>query len=304
MSLLREIQNDLASPGGDVASVLRKCKILSARLGSGDLAAWVDLELNGYPEAQPIPEYRHLATSCYANFLNIAWRANKQSVPLAIVPEALRDGLRRVEFRGGIASVASFTRTGAVINRPELTFVLQDKMFPDMNCVSAWMEISGSEFEQLVSAVKNRILDFVLKIEAENPAAGEAPPNSHPVPEEKLRPLVNNFFGTIGNVSQNTHHAIQTTSIEIREQGDLARLVREFTDHIDELHLSQREKQRAEAQIATLQAQLTDDPDPLIVGRTISTLRNITEGAIGSLLATAAQPTIWHWIQQAMTALR
>ena len=177
-------------------------------------------------------------------------------------------------------------------------------MFPDMNCVSAWMEISGSEFEQLVSAVKNRILDFVLKIEAENPAAGEAPPNSHPVPEEKLRPLVNNFFGTIGNVSQNTHHAIQTTSIEIREQGDLARLVREFTDHIDELHLSQREKQRAEAQIATLQAQLTDDPDPLIVGRTISTLRNITEGAIGSLLATAAQPTIWHWIQQAMTALR
>ena len=115
---------------------------------------------------------------------------------------------------------------------------------------------------------------------------------------------MNNFFGTIGNVSQNTHHAIQTTSIEIREQGDLARLVREFTDHIDELHLSQREKQRAEAQIATLQAQLTDDPDPLIVGRTISTLRNITEGAIGSLLATAAQPTIWHWIQQAMTALR
>lgn len=222
-----------------------------------------------------------------------------------MVPEALRDGLRRVEFRGGIASVVSFTRSDAVINRPELTFVLQDKMFPDMNCVSAWMEISGSEFEQLVSAVKNRILDFALKIEAENPAAGEAPPNSQPVPEEKLRPLVNNFFGTVGNVSQNAHTAIQATSIEIREQQeDLARLVREFTDHIDELHLGQREKQKAEAQIATLQAQLRDEPDPLIVERTISTLQNITEGAIGSLLATAAQPTIWHWIQQAMTALR
>lgn len=69
MSLLREIQNDLANPGGDVTSVLRKCKILSARLGSDDLAAWVDLELDGYPEAQPTPEYRHFSHKLLCKFL-------------------------------------------------------------------------------------------------------------------------------------------------------------------------------------------------------------------------------------------
>jgi hypothetical protein len=57
MSLLREIQNDLSSSGSDVPTVLRKCKILAARLGSNELASWVDFELNGYPESQPIPEY-------------------------------------------------------------------------------------------------------------------------------------------------------------------------------------------------------------------------------------------------------
>jgi hypothetical protein len=67
-------------------------------------------------------------------------------------------------------------------------------MFPELQCVGAWGEIGGSEFQQLLSAVNNRVLDFVLKIEAENPNAGEAPLNTHPVPEEKLQPLVQNYF--------------------------------------------------------------------------------------------------------------
>src|SRR5438105_11648610 len=153
MSLLREIQSDLASPDGDVTSVLRKCKILAARLGSADFGTWVDWELNGYPEFQPTPDYRRLRSNCYANFMNVAWRANKQSVPMALVPETFRDKLSRIEFRDGIARVTSFTSNGCVINTPELAFVLQRKMFPDMECVGAWMEISGGEFEQLVSAI-------------------------------------------------------------------------------------------------------------------------------------------------------
>ena len=61
MSLLREIQNELARSGADVTAVLRKCKILAARLGSAEFAKWVDFHLGGYPEDQPIPEYRQLA---------------------------------------------------------------------------------------------------------------------------------------------------------------------------------------------------------------------------------------------------
>jgi hypothetical protein len=76
----------------------------------------------------------------------------------------------------------------------------------------------------------------------------------------------------------------------------------EFGNHLNELALDARQKQKAEAQIATLQAQLTDEPDPVIVRQAGRTLRNITEGAIGSLLATAVQPAVWQWIQQVMAA--
>lgn len=302
MSLLREIQTDLAATGGDVASVLRKCKILAARLGSQEFARWIDWELNGYPESQATPPYRKLPCSCYANFINTAWRLNRQPVPLVLVPEEYREGLDSVQFREGIAKVMAFVPKGAQIDRPELIFLLQGKMYPSTNCVGAWMEIPGSEFEQLISAVKNRILDFVLEVEVQNPSAGEASPNSQPVPAEKLQPLVNYFFGSVGNVAQSSWDFTQTAKVPKQHQ-ELAKLVTNIADHLDELNLGPSQRQKAEAQIATLKAQLSDDPDPVIVKQAGRTLRNITEGAIGSLIATAVQPGLWHGIQQTMGKL-
>jgi hypothetical protein len=89
----------------------------------------------------------------------------------------------------------------------------------------------------------------------------------------------------------------QTTGLQL---SDLTKLVMVIADHLDELQLDARQKQRAEVQIATLKTELVGDPDPVIVTQALRTLRNITEGAMGSLLATAMQPTVWHWIQQAL----
>jgi hypothetical protein len=120
--------------------------------------------------------------------------------------------------------------------------------------------------------------------------------------EKRSPPPVHNvFYGAVGNLAQNSEHFSQTVSMEIQPQG-LAKLVSELTAHLDELNLDTRQKQRAEAQIATLKAELAADPDPTIVSQAGRTLRNITEGAIGSLLATAAQPGVWHWIHQTLAS--
>jgi hypothetical protein len=87
----------------------------------------------------------------------------------------------------------------------------------------------------------------------------------------------------------------QTTGIQ---PGELMKFVTEIAAHLGELNLDARQTQRAEAQIATLKTELSGDPDPTIVGQALRTLRNITEGAIGSLIAAAAQPSVWTWINQ------
>jgi hypothetical protein len=95
----------------------------------------------------------------------------------------------------------------------------------------------------------------------------------------------------------------QAVTYSAQDLADLSRLVSEIAAHIDELRLDTRQKLKANAQIATLKAQLTDEPDPVIVKQAGRTLRNITEGAIGSLLATAAQPTVWAWVREIMPRL-
>jgi hypothetical protein len=286
-------------------TVLRKCKILATRLDSNEFAQWVEWELNGYPSSQPIPDYRRLIITYYASFLSVGWRVKKAAIPLHIVPEEHWESFKYIEFRDGIAKADSLARGRGLIaiERPELALVVNGKMYPEMECQNVWSEMSQIEFQQLLSAVRNRILDFSLKVEAENPDAGEAPVNSRPVPMEKLQTLVHNtFYGSVGAVAQNSSHFSQIVDMVVSTQ-DLARFVAEFETHIDELRLDERQKQRAEAQITTLKAELAGDPDPLIVKQAGRTLRNITEGAIGSLLATAAQPAVWRWIHQMLSAL-
>jgi hypothetical protein len=306
MSLLREIQNDLASSGADAATVLRKCKILAARLSSEELSRWVDHELNGYPTTQPVPEYRLLPVHCYANFMNIGWRAENQGVPPFAVAKEYRDTFfAPIEFRDGIAIAMSYVSTGAMIDAPLLAVLIERhrKMYPGYHCTSAWRVTSGEKFEQLISAVKNRVLDFSLKIEAENPEAGEAPPNSQPVAQEKLQPLVQNiFYAPVGNLAQNSDHFSQISGVGLSSE-DLGRLAAELAQHLDELKLNDRDRQKAKAQIAVLKAELAGEPDLGVVRQAGRTLRNITEGAIGSLLATAAQPTVWVWIHQMLQNL-
>jgi len=108
MSLLRDIQDALASEVCDVAVVLRKCKILAARLGSDEFGAWVSDELDGYPDAKPAPEYRRLTIQHYASFVNVAWTVPQAAVPLQIVPEKYRETFNMHEFRDGIAKASSF----------------------------------------------------------------------------------------------------------------------------------------------------------------------------------------------------
>lgn len=122
------------------------------------------------------------------------------------------------------------------------------------------------------------------------------------VGSERRPPQVQNvFYGPIGSLAQNSQHFSQTASIGVQSQ-DLTRLISELATHLGELNLDPRQKQRAEAQIATLKLELAGEADPAIVKQAGHTLRNILEGAIGSLLATAAQPGLWHWIHQTLAS--
>ena len=309
MTLLREIQAAATDSKVDISTVLRKAKILAARLQNPEFESWVDRELNGYDDRSRLPPYR-IVPVVVRGILSDGWRQwNNAPIMTSFLPEKFSAWGEKNHFIQPIATIASMAananRSGDERQAPwpqELAVKFGGKGYNGFECLGAWQIINPNALVGIVETVKNRILEFVLKIEAENPDAGEALPNSQPVPMEKLQPLVHNvFYGSVGSVAQNSEHFSQTVSMGIQPQ-DLARLVTDLTKHLDELNLDARQRQRAEVQIATLEAELAGDPDPAIVMQAGRTLRNITEGAIGSLLATATQPAVWQLIHQTLAS--
>jgi hypothetical protein len=108
--------------------------------------------------------------------------------------------------------------------------------------------------------------------------------------------------GTINSpIQQGGAHAVMTQAVNYTQESDnLRQLVETFENHIGDLPLNALSKQKAKAQIATIKAQLEDEPDPIIIKQAGRTLRNLTEGVIGNFIATATQPTVWHWVQSFM----
>jgi len=105
MTLLEQIQNEAVDGNSDLATALRKCLVLAARLKNQEFTDWVNHELNGYSE-DAIPEYRILFGHCHGNFLG-GGGAALSNVPLleGDIDSEVRDRLVTVRLRAGVTAL-------------------------------------------------------------------------------------------------------------------------------------------------------------------------------------------------------
>lgn len=62
--------------------------------------------------------------------------------------------------------------------------------------MQAWKVIPIGAVVGVLDAVRNRVLNFVLEIEAEEPSAGEASINSNPLPQERIQQIFQAMYKT------------------------------------------------------------------------------------------------------------
>ena len=111
MSLLREIQDAAIDEKTDITAVLRKCKVLAARLGNEEFKNWVDLELNGYAHQDPLPEYRISEVYSKGHFVGpFGSELRNGDIPLNCLPEKWRDNFRYARAREPISSYSSLQK--------------------------------------------------------------------------------------------------------------------------------------------------------------------------------------------------
>jgi hypothetical protein len=93
--------------------------------------------------------------------------------------------------------------------------------------------------------------------------------------------------GSGSTASQNTYYELNT--------AELRAMVELYHNHVAELNLDVLTKRRADAQIATIEAELLQEkPDPTVIKTLGKSLKTIVEGAIGGAIGNvAANPSIW-----------
>lgn len=223
MTLLREIQDAASSDGTRVTSLLRRCKILAARLQSAELAAWVDLELDGYDSDADLPDYRKLGHGeVKGNFVGGFGSALKNvPIPIQCLGPTLWEDYMGIKMREGIGAYEDLVLGNdravfALIIPADFVLRFADQVYQGMNCLQAWQEIPRGTVVTVLDAVRNKILGFALDIEKENPQAGEADVSSDeaPVPSPIVQHVFNqNFHGNVANVASGSSNFAQTATV-------------------------------------------------------------------------------------------
>lgn len=222
MSLLREIQDGVIDPKVDIVYVLRKCKVLASRLRSSELGKWVDLELNGYTERNDLPDYRIGDAQSKGHFTGPGGSSLRNAdIPLSCIKEEYRDVVSKTYFMEPISAYVDILngpdRSGLQQPwPPDLVAHVAGDIYHFMNCMQAWKVIPRGAIVGLVDAVRNRVLNFVLELEAESPSAGEGTAGTAEISSRKVNQVFHtHIYGNVGNISEGSQDVRQSASMSI-----------------------------------------------------------------------------------------
>ncbi|KWC91628.1 hypothetical protein [Burkholderia cepacia] len=227
MALIEEIQAAAIAEVGDVSALLRKCKLLAARLDAREFAEWVDHELNGYPADALLPPYRILQARSFGNFVGpFGMQGIGLQIPLSVLPERMRQNWREIRMGEAISAYDSLLdgdgNGSARIPWPtEMAILYASKLTPNMQCIAAWVDVPLPAIHKLINSVKTAVLGFAIDIQRESPDAGDSPIGApRPIPEDRVTQIfTTNITGSVGNIANGGSDFQQTASVGV-QAGD------------------------------------------------------------------------------------
>jgi hypothetical protein len=294
VTLLEDIQNSAVDSQSDLATLLRKCKLLAARLGSQPLEDWVIWESNGYPDDVPVPEYRVWPLEVKGHFFGpIGSGFRNAPIPPACLPERARKLYQRYECRQSISSVEAILKVDPQgplrINTGDLALTLGN-VYEYQSCGQAWAELATGHLVELLNSVRNRILDFILAVWKEAPDAGEIGTNTLLAMEpNRVTQIFNTtVYGGSANLVGTSNASLIEFNIGPKDFSSLERVLIEngvSQEDVSELKVALDSesipvtKARFEPKVANWIARM--------IGKAATGGWNIGVGAAGNLLAQA-----------------
>jgi hypothetical protein len=227
MNLIEDLRRTIIEGSSDLATALRKAKVLATHLGTTELKEWVDHELNGYPANVDVPEYRRIHTPAFGHFSGPFGReARNVALPTSIIPDNLRSTTVDLAFRHNLRQLQGMLAT----KNPRYRWTAEAIMFmrervgttDGSELVDAYSALPAGALEGILDAVRNRMLDFLLELQAIDPKILKTDEALSDLPKEQVRQVFNVTIQGDRNVFAAGHGVSQAiTEVAAHDQNTL-----------------------------------------------------------------------------------
>ena len=244
MKLISDIINELVDAEISLQSPLLKTKVLATRLKNIELLQWVDSELNGYRTDDQLPGYRIYESAIVCSWANGSrmtgiMQGKNMYLPTHGYGKEFDEYFSKFPFNESIATLESFKNnkenTTLTIPLPmNFCGVLAEKVQKQGNhlfvIISASKTISATIVETILSIVRTKLLEFMLKLDEEfNHVTDLTDLNDR----NKMNKIINTIMNTNiitgdGNVLNNGNN--NTTNITV-EKNDFNSLEKKLLDN-------------------------------------------------------------------------
>lgn len=178
MQLISDIINNLIDDEKSIYTILLKTKVLASRFDNKLLLEWVNSELNGYQIEMELPKYRkNIGSHIKGDYLVGFTQYTNQPIPTHGIKERFGLDITKTEFRQSISALEQMVAktenntlmlpfSAEIIGYLENNWRRIDQENGEfLNLVNARKIISSASIKDILSQVRNRLLDFMLEID-------------------------------------------------------------------------------------------------------------------------------------------
>ena len=174
-----QIEADLLDDSVPLSSLLQRCVVLGRQAGSEKLRDWARWELNGYADADTVPDYRHIHAALMAVITNNAgYNAMTQRIPEAVFPNQIRDVIRETVgdiedaiIPYGIGMLEGLASQGTDTHRlsPPFSIVMADtlnqfNMAPNSRVAQVYWSVSNASICGILVRVRTALADQLAEV--------------------------------------------------------------------------------------------------------------------------------------------
>jgi len=279
-SAIIDLQRESLNKDICVADLLRKAMVVARKLNLTEFRDWIEKELNGYKEE--VPDYRIVSGQIRG------WNPYNGWIPLIFKDPKDGEAISKRACGQSIAEIENLVQ-GGVKSQLHMPFPqhIQRKLSKGFGYdTEVSLFVSRTTLVKILDSVRNIILNWALKLEEEG-VLGEGLSFSDFEKEmaRKSPQNVNYFYGTVQNpqFAQGNQEAIQVGSTFQFDVSTISDFLEKLQQKIPDMALDSTKKAEIESEIATVRAQVVSpNPKKGIVKESLSSIRNILEGAGGS----------------------